>query len=175
MKGIILTTLQEFVEENFGMEYWDSLINNLELKSQGIYTAAETYDDAEVFSIVGTVCVEKNIPVDDALELFGKFLMGKLSQKYAVFFNDINLKNFLLSIDGVIHVEVKKLYPEAILPKFRYETLSNGNLEMYYNSDRKLKHVAKGLILGAAAVFQSDITLDMEDEQDETKFTVSFA
>jgi len=58
MKGIVFVKLNEFIEELWGDEFWDELLEEAELPSGGVYTTVGTYDDQEFFTLIGLV--EKN-------------------------------------------------------------------------------------------------------------------
>ena len=45
MKGIIFVKLNQFVDELWGEEFWDALLQEATLPSEGIYTSVATYDD----------------------------------------------------------------------------------------------------------------------------------
>jgi hypothetical protein len=66
-------------------------------------------------------------------------------------------KDFILSIDQVIHVEVKKLYPGAITPKFVYKNDKTNSLTVDYISPRKLCYFMEGLLMGCSAYFKQNI------------------
>jgi hypothetical protein len=52
MKGIVFTTLNDMVEEKFGLETWEALLDKVHPESKGVYTAGGTYKDAELISYV---------------------------------------------------------------------------------------------------------------------------
>ena len=71
----------------------------------------------------------------------------------------MTLKQFLLTVDRVVHVEVRKLHPDASLPSFEYLDERDDELTMIYSSPRKMCMLAEGLISGAAKHFGADYTL----------------
>ncbi len=52
MKGIVFTEFLEMVEDKFGLETVDSIIENSNLPSEGIYTSVGTYDFNEMVSLI---------------------------------------------------------------------------------------------------------------------------
>lgn len=70
--------------------------------------------------------------------------------------------DFLESVDQVIHIEVKKLYPDAVLPKFICER-EGGNLIMRYESKQAFADLAEGLITACIEDFKANVTLSRED------------
>ena len=91
----------------------------------------------------------------------------------------MNLKDFLLTVDRVIHVEVRKLHPGAILPQFDYVDEADNELTMIYSSPRKMCMLAEGLITGAAKHFETEYTLEhsqcMHDGADNCRLHLKMA
>ncbi len=159
MKGIVFTLLNEMVEEQFGLEAWDQLIT--QSGSDGLYISTETYTDEELMRLVATASEMTGIAVNDLVRAFGTYMFPHFYAKYPVFFKpDMTLKSFLLTVDRVIHVEVRKLYPDAGLPNFDYKDENDNELTMIYSSPRKLCALAEGLIAGAAKHFGTQYTME---------------
>jgi hypothetical protein len=138
MKGIIFTEFSQLVEESWGLETWERLLDEVNPPSGGAYTSADTYPDAELFSLVGALSKIVKTPVPDLVRAFGAYLLPHLARRDPSFLKDKTAKQFLQSVHDVIHVEVKKLYPEAVLPTFSYEDPAPDRLVMLYRSGRKL-------------------------------------
>jgi predicted hydrocarbon binding protein len=160
MKGMVFTILEDMTIQNFGLEAWQTVLDKVNPPSQGIYTSSDTYPDEEFLNLVTALSEEKKISKETLTQDFGYFMFPYLAKKFPVFLKpEMTLKEFLKSIEGIIHVEVKKLFPEAGLPTFRYEEPSPNQLIMFYQSPRKLCHLAMGLILAAADHFNNPIKL----------------
>lgn len=153
MKGIIFNVLNALVEEKFGEEMWEKTLEKAQPASGGAYTAVASYPDEELFSIVGALSEETKIDPNTLVRVFGEFLGAELIKAYPQFTEGKNLKEFLLSIDEVVHVEVKKLNPDVHLPRFEYQDVEVDSLSIIYRSSRKLCHLAEGLIEGSAKYF----------------------
>lgn len=68
------------------------------------------------------------------LRTFGHYKFNTFVKGYPVFFSDKNHAfEFLESIDNHIHVEERKLYPDAVLPSFESEVNDKG-MKMIYRS-----------------------------------------
>ena len=65
-----------------------------------------------------------------------------------------NTFELLSNIEDYIHVEVKKLYPEAELPTFETKILNDREMQMIYTSDRRMADFAEGLINGCIEHFE---------------------
>ena len=91
--------------------------------------------------------------------LFQRFSIG-----YPALFADSHTSfDFLSRIDDVIHVEVRKLYPDAELPSLPCERLSADRLVMHYSSPRGFGDLAEGLIAGCIKHFGEDIAVTRTD------------
>jgi hypothetical protein len=160
MKGIIFTTFNQMIEDDFGLEVWDELIDRVDPPSGGAYTTVDTYEDAELIALVKELGSMTAISVPDLLLAFGEYAFKPLSDSYPDSIRqDMSAKEFLQSVHDVIHVEVKKLYPDAILPTFTYEDPAPDRLVMVYDSPRNMCPLAQGLIRGVAKCFA--VTIDI--------------
>ena len=70
---------------------------------------------------------------------------------------------FLANIEDYIHVEVRKLYPEAELPTFKCDVSQPGCLRLTYQSTRPFAPLAEGLIRGCLAHFGEEADIQIED------------
>ncbi|HEY3117749.1 MAG TPA: heme NO-binding domain-containing protein [Chloroflexota bacterium] len=151
MKGIVFTLLQEVVTKEHGERTWDSLLESAGL--EGAYTAVGTYPDQELVALVAAAAAALQSPPDDVLRWFGRkalpLLAGQVPQ---VFQGHTSTQGFLLTLNEVIHPEVRKLFPGAYAPEFDF-TLRDNGLALGYTSARRLCSFAEGLILGAADYF----------------------
>lgn len=159
MKGVVFNILNEMIEEKLGLEAWDTLLQAT--GEDGLYVATESYHDDRLLSLLGATSEHTNIDVDSLVFSFGEYMLPYFAAHYPRFFeNQFSLKTFLLTVDDVIHGEVRKLFPNANLPSFEYEELGDQHLTMLYSSPRKLCRLAEGLISGSAKHFHQEYTLD---------------
>ena len=155
MKGIVFNLLEEAVSTEFGDATWDRLLDDAGL--DGAYTSLGSYDDAEIFRLVGVASSALNIPEQDVLRWFGRRAMPLLAKRYPAFFaNHPNTRSFLLTLNSIIHPEVRKLYPGASPPVFDFDTGDSDALVIGYNSARRLCALAEGFMLGAADHYREE-------------------
>lgn len=163
MKGIVFTEFLDMVESEFGLEVADKVILESEVPNQGSYIAVGTYHHSEMVSLVIKLSENTGIAIPDLLKAFGKYLFGRFVKGFPQFFLGIDSAfKFLLTIENNIHVEVKKLYPDAELPSFD-TFLEEDKLVMIYNSERGLADLAEGLILGCKSYYNEEITIERID------------
>jgi hypothetical protein len=154
MKGVVFTEFFEFVEGRFSPEIAEQLIDGSNLPSKGIYTSVGTYDHGEMVTLVSTLAAIVKIGVPALLKEFGRHLLKQFVIKFPPFFDGITSTfEFLPKVDSFVHVEVKKLYPDAELPTFSCLFPTSDQLQMTYESDRNLPDLAEGLILGCLEHF----------------------
>ncbi len=165
MKGIVFTEFMEMVEGKWGLDMVDDLIDVVNPDSGGAYTSVGTYDYQELVAYVVELNKRTEIPVSDLVYTFGTYLAASFASKFTDFFNECESTiEFLTHVDDHIHVEVRKLYPDAELPKFSYEQHSADALTLHYESTRNLADLAHGLIIGCAAHYGDKIDISRSGE-----------
>jgi len=158
MKGIVFNVFSDLVTESFGWEVWDQLIEKTQPESDAVYTSAQVYPDEELVAYVTELSKITGAAAPDLIRAFGKYMMHKFKGMHPEFLDGHTAKSFLASVHDVIHVEVKKLHPDTLLPTFEYEDNSADELTMIYSSERKLCHLAEGLVEGVGEVFEETIS-----------------
>jgi len=176
MKGFIFTEFLEMVEDQFGLEITDSIIENSELPSEGIYTSVGTYDFNEMVSLLTNLSSEVEMSPNDLLYAFGLYLFDSLGKAHPEiiksYASPIGLLN---SIEDHIHVHVKKLYPEAQLPSFTIIEKTDTSLSMIYSSSRGLYSLAHGLMEKAFTHFNRSAEISYEllkEDGTQVKFDI---
>ena len=164
MKGIVFTGFLELVEDKFGLEIVNQIINDCELDTDGVYTSVGTYSHKDMFKMVGRLSELKNIPVPELLEIYGEYFFDVLSKRYPQFMNQPNSFKFLQSIDSYIHPEVLKLYPTAELPSFEAKIIGKNEMTLLYKSSQKMSDFAIGLIKGATNYFNEKVNINKISE-----------
>lgn len=176
MKGIVFTEFLDMVEEKFGYEIVDHIIEHSELESNGVYTAVGTYHHSEVVQLLSNLSEKTKIDASTLLKAFGEYLFDTFLKTYPDFFKaESNAFDFLKSIDTHIHVEVLKLYPDATLPKFDTHELEDGSLVMTYRSERKMGALAEGLIEKSIAYYGHPHSIEkqmLQEDGSELEFII---
>ncbi|WP_040727510.1 heme NO-binding domain-containing protein [Thiomicrorhabdus sp. Kp2] len=175
MKGIVFAEFIELVEDKFGFEMADEIIEKSNLPSGGAYTSVGTYDHQELLELVTHLSAETGISVEDLVKIFGEHLLVRFSEGYPMFFETVdNCFDFLHTIENKVHVEVKKLYPEAELPTFDSQIESEKRMTLIYSSKRPFSALAYGLIKGSSTYFDEEIEIQMNDQSSESLTKVVF-
>ena len=149
MKGIIFNLVEEVVTGSYGADTWDSLLEAAGL--DGSYTSLGSYPDDHLFRLVGAASAVLSVPPDEVVRLIGIEALGLLAARYPAFFEGhTSALSFLLTLNDIIHPEVRKLYPGADVPDFDFEASEDGVLVIGYRSKRQLCALAEGFIVGSA-------------------------
>ena len=159
MKGIVFNLLEELVRRDFGDDVWDDLLDAAH--AGGVYTSLGTYEDEELHRLVAAAAAALRKEPTDILRWYGRGALPMMAQKYPHFFHaPTSTRSFLLTLNHIIHPEVRKLYPGAETPEFAYPEAGAAALSMEYRSARRLCALAEGFIMGAADHFGEDVALE---------------
>lgn len=159
MKGIVYNLLEACVSSEYGEDSWDDLLAAAGL--EGAYTSLGSYPDEDLFALVAAASVSLDEPADGVIRWFGRSAMPLLATQYPDFFEPHdNTRAFVLTLNGIIHPEVRKLYPGADVPVFSFDGSSDHLLVMQYHSARKLCAFAEGLLEGAAQHYGEQISIE---------------
>jgi hypothetical protein len=160
MKGIVFNLLEEVVRAEYGEDTWDDLLDQAGL--DGAYTSLGGYPDSDIFKLVGAASAATGLPPETIVRWFGRKAIPLLGQRYPEFFNShASARSFLLTLNSIIHPEVRKLYPGADVPTFDIEpTPDDGTMLMGYRSARRLCALAEGFIEGSGDHFGEAIAIE---------------
>lgn len=179
MKGIVFTEFLDMVDDKFGPVTTESIIDASDLASGGAYTSVGTYDHSEIVALVSNLSKTSGLEVSVLIYTFGHHLLGRFTKLFPDFFaeND-TVDSFLEKVDGYIHGEVLRLYPDAKLPKITTTRIPGDCLELHYQSDRMMGDLAEGMIVSAIEHFGATHVLKREDLENEgeaqcVKFTLT--
>jgi hypothetical protein len=162
VKGIVFNLLAELVQRDFGEDAWDDLLDAAHVS--GAYTSLGTYDDEELHRLVHAAATSLGREPGDVLRGYGRGAMPLLATR-SPHFDDGNASTrpFLLTLNHIIHPEVRKLYPGADVPEFDFPPAAGGTLVMEYRSARQLCALAEGFIAGAADHFGEVVTIGQDE------------
>jgi len=159
MKGVVFNLLEEVVSNEHGPDAWDALLDAAGLS--GSYTSLGSYPDQDLSKLVGAASTALKLPADSVVRWFAGKALPRLAYRYPQFFAaHRSTRSFLLTLNEIIHPEVRKLYPGADAPSFEFDASSADALVMWYRSPRKLCAFAEGLIQGAAAHFGERVAIE---------------
>ncbi len=164
MKGVIFTELFDMLESLHSPTYVQELIDGLNLESKGAYTRVGTYPSCEMRAIVTKLSDKTQTPISELLHIFGTHLFTRFAEIYPQYFSGINnAYDFLASVENYIHVDVKKLYPDAELPRFEIHQHDAQVFHFTYISSNNFGNLCEGLIRGCIDYIEETISLCSKD------------
>lgn len=178
MKGIIFNLLEECVSDAHGPETWDALLDATGL--DGVFTSLGNYPDEDLLKLVDAASTALQLPPSTIVRWFGVQALPRLAEKYPAFFEKHDAtRPFILTLNAIIHPEVRKVYPGAHPPTFDFDTSSPSVLVMTYYSQRKLCALAEGFVEGAARHYGEKVEmahpLCMHRGDDKCRMEFSFS
>ena len=159
MKGILFNLAEEVVAEAHGPEVWEQVLDASGL--EGAYTSLGNYPDEEFITLAVAAAEIMEAPVNDVVRSIAQGAMPHLVEGYPGFFEGHeSARTFVLTLNEIIHPEVRKLYAGADVPEFDFGEGPNGELDVGYRSKRKLCALAEGFIVGAASHYRETATIE---------------
>ncbi len=177
MKGIILNLVEDAVVAEHGAPVWDAVLD--EARLDGIYTSLGNYPDGDVMRLLAACSDVLGVAPRELTHEVGRRAVLGLAVRYPHHFAGHHcLRTFLMSLDDVIHAEVRKLYPESRPPEFWFEGDEDDTLLVHYRSPRRLCALAVGMIRGAAEHYGETVSIThhscMLDGADHCTLLLSF-
>lgn len=163
MKGAVFTEFLELVEQRFGYGMVDRVLNR-GCPFHGGYTSVGTYDHHQLIDMIVELSSATSTPPKELVKGFGEHLFGRFLEHYPEAFGSINSTFELLkNVESAIHVEVRKLSPDAELPHFKFPDCEEGRMEVIYYSNRPFADLAEGMIQACIVHFGEPLTVTRED------------
>lgn len=163
MKGIVFTEFLDFVDDRMGADMVDAILDDCVLSTGGAYTAVGTYPFSELRDLLMALVKRSGADPADLLRGFGHKLCATFTVNYGTYFDQAgSLFDFLASIDNHIHVEVRKLYPDAELPTLSVTARGPDQMTLDYRSARGLEAMAEGLIAATSAYYKEPVVMAVD-------------
>ncbi|KLV04195.1 guanylate cyclase [Photobacterium aquae] len=175
MKGIIFTEFLDIIEDNFGLEVCQQMLDDT--ADEGSYTAVGSYDHRDLVKLIVALSQITHISAESLQEIYGEAVFIRLLNSLPqINDNPDNTFGFIKRVEEHIHTEVKKLYPDATPPKFDFLSHTATSMVMDYKSARCMSHVCFGLIKGCAKHFDENIDITMtaiSPDKKHVRFTIN--
>ncbi|MTH95844.1 heme NO-binding domain-containing protein [Roseibium sp. RKSG952] len=170
MLGVVFTEFMEMVETEFSFDTADEILELSGIGGDRGFTAVQDYDHNDMVRLVAALHKVTGLEIDTLIMTFGSHLFSRFRVTHAQFFDGATGSlEFLENIEEYIHVEVKKLYPNAELPTFRCIRHAPDRLEMNYSSTRPFGDLAHGLIRGCGDHFGESLNIIRNDQDGPMK------
>lgn len=153
MHGLIHTALQKYVETSFGVDTWRELLVRAGIEDQ-IFTPLQSYPDEQIVRLVAEAQALSGTPAASLLEGFGEFLVPTYLSLYGALLKpQWRTLEVLENTEETVHRVVRMRNPGAEPPRLRVRRTADDEVELTYDSARKLCAVARGIARGVAKQF----------------------
>jgi len=161
VKGMMFTELVELVEEKFGFDVVDQMFAKAGV--DGAYTQVGNYSADEMVALVTALSEILGESPETLQEVFGRYLFHRIAALYPGLAQQFATSLDLIEhVEGVIHPNVKKLYPDAQLPTFGVLKREPGQLVVDYDSQNPFIGLCKGLMLGAGDFYDETLLIQYQ-------------
>jgi len=159
MHGIIFTELQRFAELTLGAKAWPNVLRAANLGNH-VYMSVSDFPDAEFISIVEAMSQIGNKSTAQTIEAFGTFIAPDLLRMYSVLIKpEWKTLEVIEQTEAVIHTVVRVNQMGAKPPELKCRRVGPDEIELRYDSARRLCGLARGIIKGIALKYHENITI----------------
>lgn len=163
MRGLLFTEFLEYLETRFGPAQVDGAIEAAALANEGAFTAVDNYPAAEFYRLLAAVATHTGEDADALLVDYGRHMFQVFLSAHPEYFGALHSTAELMDrVEAHIHLEVKKLHPDAKPPRFRLSASDGEGWVLRYYSHRPLHALAHGLLEAASVHFDEAISVRRE-------------
>lgn len=159
MMGVVFQMLGSCVSESFGADVWQRALQAA--RSDGAYASHQRYNDVQFDALVAAVAGDRGITATAAQRWFGEAAIPHFYAMAPQFFDPHQDSwSFLLTLNDIIHPQVRTQYPGAHAPDFDFSVNEAGALVIGYHSLRRMCAFAEGLIVASMRHYGETPALD---------------
>ncbi len=151
MKGSIFKLLADFVDQTYGPDAFEDLVDATDLETAEPFVGPGNYPASDLLALVDTAVTTHEVEVEPLLRAFGRHSFPALARSVPTLLEGLDdPHSLLLNLETVIHTEVRKLDPEASPARFSAVEHGPGVLTLNYESDFGLFALVEGFLDGLA-------------------------
>ncbi len=158
MKGSVFQLFEKFVDDSFGEDAFDGLVDGCELETTEPFVGPGNYPPSDLVALVVAASETSGLSVEDLLRRFGRFSFPLLAGMVPTLLVGLDTpREFLANLESVIHTEVRKLDPDASPARFTATERPDGSLELTYESPLGLFALVEGFLDGLGDWYESPV------------------
>lgn len=152
MKGIVIQLLARCARDAFGEAAWSTVLERADVQEP--IDPQRLYPDASFNALVAALADARGMSADAAQRWFGESAIAHFHAMAPTLF-DVHKDSwsFLLTLNEIIHPQVRRDFPGASAPDFGFDANEQGELVLTYHSDRRMCGFAEGLIIASMRHF----------------------
>ncbi|MCB2410285.1 heme NO-binding domain-containing protein [Hymenobacter lucidus] len=153
MHGSIINLLKRFVQTQYDHSTWLKLVEGAGLPSAD-FGMMQVYPDEQMYALVGQAAEMTGIPAEQLQEKFGEFLVPDLMLVYKRYVQpDWGTLEMIENTEEAMHGAVRRDAPGTRPPVLHVTRVAAKELEVRYESERRMGALAVGIIRGLATYF----------------------
>lgn len=146
MKGIIFVELMNFMDERFGADFTERVVERAGLPNEAAFTTIGNYPSEYAGTLVASASGLADADAAGLCEAFGRYLFQRFEVRFPHLLKRYGSSRELLDhVQSHIHEEVKVIYPGATPPSVTTQECEEGFV-VAYRSHRAFAHIAYGLV-----------------------------
>lgn len=151
--------LRSFVVETHGAQAWHQILSDVGLQS-ALYLPTKVYPDEDAQKIVASAAELAGTPAQDLLCAFGEFLVPTLMKLYGSLVEpEWKTLELIAHTEKTIHRVLRITGSGAAPPYLRVGMVSEEEVEVIYDSQRRMCAVARGIVHGVAAHYGESVSV----------------
>ncbi len=159
MHGIIFEEIRAFAEAQLGEGAWDRLRDAADLSGKA-YEGIQAYPDEEAVALVVAAAAAAGAEVGDILESFGEFIVKDLAALAAPLLDPSwKALDIIEYAENTVHTVVRIDNPGAEPPRLKATRISDNEVHVRYDSNRKMCRLAVGICRGLARHFDQEVEI----------------
>ena len=162
MKGTITRCVKELVENRFGEDKWNEIMDHAGVDfamRQRLSYPTTDIDDGVAVEVLKSTADVLGLTAEQVADAFGEYWCCEYAPKmYAsILARFDSAREMILGMDKV-HVQMTEQIENARPPRFQYDWENENTLIVSYKSFRNLIDVYRGLVLGVGKYFNEPLT-----------------
>lgn len=166
MYGLLLDSIQKFLRDKYGEQYWVVIRRRAKLDNHWFVTH-EVYSDSVMSNLVDAAATTLSEDRDNVMRMFGEYFVQNIGRYgYARLLRVLgrDLRDFLNGLDD-LHEYLRFSYPKMRAPSFFCEQETPEGVVMHYTTKRRgyLPYVI-GQLHAVGAIYQKELDITVLSE-----------
>ena len=173
MKGHIFNLLERFIVETAGAGACEKILDSCEFEGNGVFVRPGNYPDSDLVELVNETVDQLGLTVEQAHLAFGEWIFPHLAKLVPSEMVDVgHPKKFLMTLNEIHEVELKKLWPDAEPPKFYCEDMGPDSMTFTYDSPRQMFDLVDGVLKSVAKYYSVPIRWEKKFREGDAGYRV---
>lgn len=174
MYGLVNQAVKDLVVSQFGEDKWNAICEEAQSPTKD-FVNMQYYPDSVTYGLVGAASKHLGLPAETILLEFGKYWVKYTAKTGYGPIMDLfghDFKSCLIGLNN-LHARMGLSMPELTPPRFDFKEVATHLYKVEYQSKRAgLEPFVKGLLLGLAEKFGTQVEIDLETDGARRVFAI---